>query len=82
MDFHIQIDNFTLNEIRASSGIFSGENSHTYWAVMDKSNIGLSLGGTNISHGCINMVSDQDSIDTWSETDIMTAQSQRPVNPE
>ncbi len=80
MDFHIQIDKFIVNEIRASSGVFSGENSHAQWSAMSKSNTGLNLGGTNISRGCINIVSDKDSIDTWGGNGI-TSQSQKPVNP-
>ena len=82
MDFHIQIDNLTVNEIRASSGIFSGENSHAGWSVMDKANTGLSLGGTNISHGCINIVSDRDSIDMWDKSGIVGNQFPRRMNPE
>lgn len=82
MDFHIQIDNFMANEVRASSGIFSGENSHTQWSAMSKSNTGLNLGGSNITHDCINMVSDTDSVDMWTRADIIIKPSSRPVSPE
>lgn len=80
MDFHIQIDNFMANEVRASSGIFSGENNHAQWSAMSKSNTGLNLGGTNITHGCINMVSDKDSVDMWTRADIIIKPSARPVS--
>ena len=81
LDFHINIAHLDILDIRTSSGIFSGENTHAYWSAMSKSNTGLNLEKTGNSHGCINMVSDRDIIDMWSEPDIVIPPSQRPVSP-
>ena len=80
MDFHINIDNLQILQIRESSGIFSGENNHVQWLAMSKSNTGISLGEKTVSHGCINLVSDHDKIDLWSEPVFVNPPSERPVS--
>jgi hypothetical protein len=60
LDLHIKIGDVKVTEVTATSGIFSGENYHTHWSAMSKSNIGLNLGDSSRSTGCINIVYDPD----------------------
>lgn len=60
MDLHINIKELKVTEVSSSSGIFSGENYHTGWSAMSKTNTGLNLGDSNQSFHCVNMVYDPD----------------------
>lgn len=63
MDLHINMKEIKVNEVAASSGIFSGENYHAHWSAMSKTNTGLELSGeANLSRDCFNLVYDSDDV--------------------
>ena len=66
MDIQITISELKVTEISSSSGIFSGETSHTQWSAMSKSNSGQILRGNgNCSDACFNMVYDPNHINMF-----------------
>jgi hypothetical protein len=62
LDLQIKIGDVKVTEVTTTSGIFSGENYHAHWSAMSKSNIGLNLGDSSRSTGCVNIVYDPDLI--------------------
>jgi hypothetical protein len=62
VDLHIKIDDLKITEVTSTSGIFSGENYHTNWSAMSKTNTGLHLEDSSRSISCVNIVYDPDLI--------------------
>ncbi|WP_345241673.1 hypothetical protein [Pontibacillus salipaludis] len=62
----IQFDSINVNSIHAGSGIFVGINAQNYWKTQSKENyaLGMVVGHSNIIHYNINVIYDNDLIDT------------------
>lgn len=66
MNVNIQFDNMNANAVINNSGIFTGSNKQIYWRTFQKNNFGfgVTIGIKNDSTGIMNVINDQDIIDT------------------
>lgn len=63
---NIQFDSIYVNAIEKNSGIFVGPNSQNGWHTHSKENaaLGTVVGTANLIHHNVNVVHDEDEIDT------------------
>ncbi|MCA0972488.1 hypothetical protein LCM20_17975 [Halobacillus litoralis] len=69
---NVQFDSINVNSIHMNSGVFVGSNSQDGWSASMKENsaLGTVVGTGNVIHHNVNVIHDEDMIDT----PIMTEQ--------
>ncbi|WP_079477230.1 hypothetical protein [Halobacillus salinus] len=62
----IKFDSIYVNAIEKNSGIFVGPNSQNGWSTQSKENaaLGTVVGTANVIHHNVNVIHDEDEIDT------------------
>lgn len=66
---NVLFNSINVNVIAANSGIFVGSNTQLYWNTVNKMNSGAGnvVGSKNFSTGNINVVYDNDLVDTYTK---------------